>query len=186
MRAIIVYESMFGNTHRVAEAVAEGLREYAEVTVVPVAAATEALVADPELVVVGGPTHVHGMSGPLTRQEAVRQAGAPDSGLTLEPNADGKGVREWIETAGELPTLFAAFDTRADAFKWLTGSAATQISKHLKHRDRTEVFEPGSFLVPDNDIDLSEIVRAKEWGAAVGRATLDALGLNYNQRSTAN
>lgn len=175
MRAIVVYESMFGNTHRMAQAIAEGIGESGEAIIVPVAEATQALAGSPDLVVVGGPTHVHGMSAPTTRKEASRQASAPDSGLTLEPRSQELGVREWMESDPELPELYAAFDTRADAFKWLTGSAATQISKHLKRHGRTEVSEPGSFLAPDNDADLSEVDRAREWGAAVGRAALERL-----------
>ena len=37
MRAVIVYESMYGNTHRVAEAIGAGLGTEFEVSVVPVA-----------------------------------------------------------------------------------------------------------------------------------------------------
>jgi len=168
---------MFGNTRRVAEAIAAGLREVGEVDVLRVNDATESTFDTADLIVVGGPTHVHGMSGPLTRIEAVRQAGVPDSGLALDPQPTELGVREWLESAGELPVLFAAFDTRADAFKWLTGSAAHQISKQLKHRDRTEVIEPGSFVTPDNDIDDDEIERARAWGRAAGAAAQAQLGL---------
>ena len=39
MRVVIVYESMFGNTHLIADAIAEGLAPGNEVTVVPVAQA---------------------------------------------------------------------------------------------------------------------------------------------------
>lgn len=177
MRSVVVYESMFGNTRRVAEAIAEGLRQSGDVDLLRVTEATETTFDTADLIVVGGPTHVHGLSGPLTRQEAVRQAEQPDSGLALEPQTTEKGVREWLDSAGELPALYAAFDTRSDAFKWLTGSAATQISKHLKHRDRVEVIEEGSFLAPDNEIDPAEVDRAREWGVAAGVAALVRLGL---------
>jgi menaquinone-dependent protoporphyrinogen IX oxidase len=39
MRALVVYESMYGNTHRIAEAIARGLRSAYVVKVVSVAAA---------------------------------------------------------------------------------------------------------------------------------------------------
>ena len=39
MRAVIVYESMFGSTKKVAEAIAEGLADGADVSVVPVTSA---------------------------------------------------------------------------------------------------------------------------------------------------
>ena len=65
-RALVVFESMFGNGHRVAELVAEGLREAgceAEVTSV-----TRAETApEVDLLVLGGPTHALGMSRAATR-----------------------------------------------------------------------------------------------------------------------
>jgi len=54
MRALVVYESMYGNTHVVASNIADGLRADYEVTLVPVAEATPALVAGADLLVVGG------------------------------------------------------------------------------------------------------------------------------------
>ena len=39
MRAVIIYESMYGNTHTIAEAIARGLEPGNEVAVVPVAGA---------------------------------------------------------------------------------------------------------------------------------------------------
>ena len=67
MRAVIVYESMYGNTHAVANSVAEGLRDEAcDVTVVPVGRATEELTGHCDLLVVGGPTHMHGLPRPST------------------------------------------------------------------------------------------------------------------------
>lgn len=53
MRAVVVYESMFGNTRLVAEAIGRGLGPPDDVAVVPVGRATPELVADADLVVVG-------------------------------------------------------------------------------------------------------------------------------------
>ncbi len=36
MKAVVIYESMYGNTHLIADAIAEGLRTHGEVAVVPV------------------------------------------------------------------------------------------------------------------------------------------------------
>ena len=58
MKALVVYESMFGNTEQIARAVAAGLEE--SVDVVQVAEVTDAPTEpDPEvaLIVAGGPTH---------------------------------------------------------------------------------------------------------------------------------
>ena len=55
MKAIVVYESMYGNTHRAAEAIADGLGEPAEVDVVAVSDASPEVVAGAGLLVVGAP-----------------------------------------------------------------------------------------------------------------------------------
>ena len=94
MRVVIVYESMYGNTHVVADAIGAGLEPAADVIVVPISKAHPELLHDAALVVVGGPTHVHGMSRVTTRKGAVEAAQKPDSGLALEPGALGPGLRE--------------------------------------------------------------------------------------------
>ena len=77
VRAVVIYESMYGNTHLVADAIAVGLRAAAfDITIVPVSQAGPAVLADADLVVVGGPTHVHGMS---RASPARRPSGPPIS-----------------------------------------------------------------------------------------------------------
>jgi hypothetical protein len=67
MKAIVVYESMYGNTHVVAERIAAGMRTNSDVEVVPVSEATVQLIEGADLLVVGGPTHVHGISSDRSR-----------------------------------------------------------------------------------------------------------------------
>ena len=100
MRALVVYESMYGNTHVVASNIADGLRATHEVTLVPVAEATEDLVAEADLLVVGGPTHMHGLSSPASRRMAAQAAAKPASGLSLDPDACGPGLRDWLKGLG--------------------------------------------------------------------------------------
>ena len=73
MKAIVAYESMYGNTHRVAEAIAEGLVSLGQVAVMPVAQAAKESMADIDVLVVGGPTHVHGMSRTASRSELAER-----------------------------------------------------------------------------------------------------------------
>ena len=94
MRAVVVYESMYGNTHLVADAIGAGLSTAFDVTVVPVSQASREVMADASLVVVGGPTHVHGMSRAPTRKAAVEAAHKPMSPLQVEADAPGPGLRE--------------------------------------------------------------------------------------------
>ena len=56
LRVLVVYESMYGNTHVVASNIADGLRANHEVTLVPVADATADLIGQADLLVVGAPT----------------------------------------------------------------------------------------------------------------------------------
>ena len=94
MKALIVYESMYGNTHAVADAVAEGIGPEADVDVRPVHA-VGTVPADLDLLVVGGPTHMHGLS-PVTSRGMAASAAEEDAG-TLAPGAtEQPGLREWL------------------------------------------------------------------------------------------
>ncbi len=113
MRLVVVYESMFGATRIVAEAIAGGSTEYDETTVVRANEVGGSVLYDADLVVVGGPTHVRSMSRPSTRKGAPGYAKKHGGGLALEPGADdAPGVREWIDHLGQHTNFAAAFDTR--------------------------------------------------------------------------
>jgi hypothetical protein len=174
MAILVIYESMFGNTHTVAEEIASGMRgaSTTAVAVVPVDHPAAAQVEDVDLVVVGGPTHVHGMSWPRTRVAAVAEASRPDAEVTLDADAEGLGLRTWFHdltrTAG---TPAAAFDTRLAGPSIVTGSAAHGISRRLRSHGFTEIGAPQSFLVDKHNHLLDgELPRAREWGASLVRA----------------
>ena len=172
MRALVIYESMYGNTHRIAEAVARGLTEEGiEATAIPTDEATSERVTTTDLVVVGGPTHAHGMSRCSTRRAATEDAAKPGSDLHLEPHAEGAGLREWFDTLPPSSGLGAAFDTRFSMPAIISGRASKGISEHLRRLGRTEVAEPVSFLVQKgNRLAEGEERRAREWGGAVARS----------------
>jgi flavodoxin len=170
MRALVVYESMFGNTERVAREVAEGLAAHAIVEVRPIAEAPlepdEAL----DLVVVGGPTHAFSLSRPSTREDARRQgAGA---------GADGPGLREWLDGlhAGAHHPRVAAFDTRVTKVRRIPGSAARKAAKVTGKLGYLSAERPESFFVEDTDGPLSdgELERARAWGDRIGAHLEDA------------
>jgi hypothetical protein len=169
MKAVVIYESMYGNTHVVAEAIAAGLRRRMEATAVPVREATPGLVADADVLVVGGPTHVHGMSRPTTRNAAVEAARKSEGELVLDPDAEGTGLREWFESLGRHPVVAAAFDTRIDAPAAVTGRASKGIARKLRRRGCELLADPESFLVTkDNELLPDEDTRAGEWGSKLG------------------
>jgi len=166
MRAVVVYESMYGNTHLIADAIGDGLRSAFEVSVVPVSKANSAVLADADLVVVGGPTHAHGMSRDSTRTAAVKAADKPVSPLTVEPDAPGPGLREWFGSLGWYPVKAAAFDTRLHGPAALTGRASKGVAHLLREHGFDVVAGPESFLVTKQDqLEPHETDRAREWGA---------------------
>lgn len=158
MRALVVYETMFGNTGKIARAVADGLSVNREVTLTDVADAPTEVPSDVDLVVVGGPTHAFSMSRYSTRHDAERRGGAR--------NDVDKGIREWLK---ELPasspkTAFAAFDTRVD-MPLLPGAASRSATRLARRRGFT-VRDPESFFVRGYQGPLvdGELDRAREWG----------------------
>ena len=98
MKITIVYESMFGNTHEVAEAIGDGVRMAqpdADVECVPVAEAVPELIKSTDLLVVGGPTHIRGMTSGFSRkmgvsgEEKAEAKGEPTH--EMEEDAEGPG-----------------------------------------------------------------------------------------------
>lgn len=166
MRSLVVFESMFGNTEKVARAVAEGLAEWGSVDVAEVG--TRPCI-DPglDLVVVGGPTHAFGMTRPSTRESAREQA--PDGHVVSE----GDGVREWLAAlpTTPLPTVAAAFDTRVAPAR-VPGSAAKGITKRLKGRCFARVLDTRTFWVAGTPGPLldGQLHEAREWGRGLGAA----------------
>jgi hypothetical protein len=190
MRVLVVYESMYGNTHAVAVSIAAGLSTRHDVTLVPVTRATPELVAAADLLVVGGPTHIHGMPSAASRRSAAEAARKEGSGLTMDPDADGPGVRGWLEGLGSLgmpgrlgrldllgsghDTLAVAFDTRLSGAPLLTGRASRGISKLLARHGYRLLAPPESFLVSKQNTLLDgEAGRARAWGATIGAAASD-------------
>src|SRR5262245_20759462 len=112
MRALIVYESMYGNTHVVASHIADGLGAHFETEVMPVEEATIERVLSVDSLVIGGPTHVHGMSSERSREAARDAVQKHGSDLTLDPDAEGEGLRDWFHGLPRVQTAGAvAFDT---------------------------------------------------------------------------
>ncbi len=160
MLALLVYESMFGNTEAIAEAVAEGIGG-SEVVEVREVGTHPTLGPDVQLLVVGGPTHAFGLTRESTRKSAKEQA---EDGHVV---SSGIGIREWL---GDLPDhhgdpLVAAFDTRVAPVR-LPGSAAKGIAKRLRSHGYDLVLDPHTFWVEGTPGPLveGELDKAREWG----------------------
>ncbi|WP_433362202.1 flavodoxin family protein [Actinoplanes sp. CA-142083] len=158
MKALVVYESMFGNTEAIAQAVAEGLAGGYDVTLADAASRPSADGVD--LLVVGGPTHALSMSRPSTRADAVKQGASAGH--------SGSGLREYLDTAPRLSGLAAAaFDTTIDT-RFPTGSAARKAQRKLRRLGCRVVAPAESFHVSGTAGPLldGETERARKW--AVG------------------
>jgi hypothetical protein len=167
MRVVVVYESMYGNTHQVAEAIANGLADVDDSEVLSLEDAMPGVIQAADLVVVGGPTHVHGMSRESTRNAAVEAADKKPE-LELDPDAPGPGLREWLASLPRSATKAAAFDTRIDAPALFTGRASKGIARHLRKHGFELIVEPESFLVTkDNILVDGEADRARRWAEAI-------------------
>lgn len=169
MNALVVYESMFGNTRLVAEAVADELSKHLRVDICPVAQAPDEIDESIDLVVVGGPTHAFSLSRASTRADAVRQ-GANDGPSEL-------GIREWL---GRLPSghhtpSVATFDTRVHKTRHLPGSAANKADRIARSHGYQAAIARESFYVSDvaGPLLAGEAERAAGWGRLVMRLVTD-------------
>lgn len=171
MRVVVIYESMFGNTHEIADHIGSGLSELGEVSVLPVGEASRELIDGASLVVVGGPTHVHGMARSSSQHAAVEQADA-DPDLQLDPDAEGELLREWFDDLGTVQGIpAAAFDTRVDVSAVMSGRASKGIDKRLAKHGFRRLVAPESFLVDKHNHLLDgEASRAAEWARALATA----------------
>lgn len=165
MNALVVYESMYGNTAQIAAAIGDGLRDGGfETIVAPLDDVEPARVSEVALLVIGGPTHAHSMSRTSTREQA-----RADEKNTYEEPTDDPGLRDWMDS---LPDgdghLGAAFDTRFHAPRALTGSAAKGIAQRLHKRGFRPAGGPGSFLVTkQNTLEDGELERARAWAREI-------------------
>jgi flavodoxin len=154
MKALVIYGSRHGNTQKVAEAIGTSLGTLGTVQLMAVDTVTPAALAGADLIVVGGPTEAHGMSVPLKQFFAALPGGA----------MKGK--------------IAAAFDTRLDMARWLSGSAASGIEGHLRKAGAELVGTAASFAVKGKDPELrpGEIARAGDWSRGLARVAATRLG----------
>ena len=168
-RALVVYESVFGDARAIAHAIANGLAASIHADVVAAEDGPAELEPDVALLVVGGPNHAFTMPRPSTREGAVTRHGA-------EIADTDRGLHEWLDAvrvAGD-GIRAAAFDTRSDHPRLLVkmDHAARTEEKLLRGRGLTILAPAEHFSVTDTKGPLvaGEEDRARQWGAALGRA----------------
>ena len=161
MSALIVVESAFGNTRRIADAIAAGLGP--STRVISAANAPAEIPADIDLLLVGAPTHAFSLPTEASRQQAARQ-GATD--------VQTSGIAEWIARVQPRIGLRAvAFDTVVRTPRLITalGTAARRAAKQLRQRGFDTVEEGMSFRVEGKRPVLAsgELQRARDYGIAL-------------------
>jgi flavodoxin len=151
MFTVIVYDSKFGNTERIAEAIARGIEARGPVKLVDTTAAGEAMLARPDLLLIGGPTQRRTMSPALRSLVAALPTGL-------------RGVPA------------ATFDTRYRGATFLMGSAAAEAAKRIHGAVDRLVAPPQSFFMQRGGplerqtLESGEIERAEAWGRLVASA----------------
>ena len=158
-RALVIYESMFGNTRTIAEAVGEGLADRFATQVVEVGEAPTSIDGGITLLVVGGPTHSFGLTRASTREDAAGRA----EGRIVSARI---GLREWLGAIARSQIGAATFDTRIDRPR-VPGSAAKGAEKRLRRLGFHIVAPAESFYVNGTEGPLvaGEAGRAGRWAA---------------------
>lgn len=175
MKALVVYESMYGNTAAVAELIAAGLRTGCEVDVVRASADRPPMFDGASFVAFGAPTHGRRMPTDASRRQTVL-----DHGLDLD--LAGPSMRELLKLIGtdasDRRPFAAAFDTRRTGPRWLIGAAAPGIARRLRRAGFPLLAAPESFLVstPKGPLCAGERERATAWAEDILRAL--ALGVS--------
>jgi Flavodoxin domain len=169
MKALVVYESFWGNTEQVAQAIAKGLSCHGEVELVEVSQAPPEITEPLDLIVVGGPTHAFSMTWANTREDAFKQGASQGS--------KDVGVREWLRhlPRGRHAEAVATFDTKAEKVRHLPGSAARGAANAAHKLGYKTAVKPMSFYVQATSGPLldGELDRAQVWGEGLGRQAFD-------------
>lgn len=154
MKAIVVYESFWGNTAQVAQAIAAGLGAQAY----PTGQAGPDLLAGLDLLVVGAP--ILGFS--LTTDSMRRNIGA-GTARGPKPDLSNPSMRAWLDSLPSLSAKAAAFETR---LVWSPGSAAGVMLDMLARKGCPALTRPGRFIVKGTYGPLrgGELERAQQWG----------------------
>ena len=161
MKAIVVYESHWGNTAAIARAIAEGLGP--EARALSTAEATGEAIAGADLIVAGAPlfgfslpteSMVKGLASNVGGNRATRSLPSIDACLARAlPAGDGRA---------------AAFETR---IWWSPGSAAKTILDKLGAAGYHPAAKPQRFVVKGKYGPLreGELEKAKTWGVELAR-----------------
>ena len=162
MKAIVVYESMWGNTAAIARAIAEGIGP--EARALSTAEADAEVTSDADLIVAGAPLHAFRLS-----TEKMRKDVSEDPKNAKNPaDISHPLMRTWLAGLPKGKGKAAAFETR---FKWSPGGAAESIMKELKRAGYSRAGKTQKFLVTgvEGPLKEGEAERAQAWGGELAK-----------------
>lgn len=163
MKAVVVYESLWGNTAAVARAIAEGIGPETKALTTDTASAET--IAHADLIVVGAP--ILGFSLPTDQmRDSVART---ETDAPTPPDLSHPSLRSWLDS---LPTgrgRAAAFETR---IWWSPRGATGDIEGRLRRAGYRTIAKAQKFVVKDKYGPLreGELDRARQWGRELAQA----------------
>ncbi len=163
MKAVIVYESLWGNTATIARAIAEGIGPEAEVLTTD--QATPETISDADLLVAGAPVLGFSLATDAMRENVARS----ESGAPRPPDLAHQSMRSWLDALPRGQGGAAAFETR---IWWSPRGATGDIERRLEAAGHQLVARAHKFVVTDKYGPLrdGELERARRWGEELARA----------------
>lgn len=163
MKAVVVYESLWGNTAVIARAIAEGIGP--EARAFSTAEASGAAVADVDLLVAGAPVIAFGLPSDKMRESIA----ANPAKAQAPPDLSHPSMRSWLDALPEGYGRLAAFETRI-AFS--PGGATAEIVRGLKRAGYRPIAKGYRFIVKGayGPLRNGELERARLWGAELAKA----------------
>ncbi|MFL5774803.1 MAG: flavodoxin [Chloroflexota bacterium] len=157
MKAVVVYESLFGNTAAIARAIAEGIGPGARA--VTTDEATEVVVSDADVVIAGAPVIAFG----LASEKTLQGIGKDEQAAPTPPDVAHPSMKSWLERLPTGRAQSAAFETR---LWWSPRGATGAIEKGLRGAGYVSIGKPGKFVVEGKYGPLreGELDRARRWG----------------------
>lgn len=149
MNALVLYESEFGNTQQIAQAIANVLAGHGPVRLESIYQVGCTVLEGVDLLVLGSPTQYQGAT--------------PDMLAWLD--------RIPPRALHRMPV--AVFDTRYRLPRLLTGSAARAVSQMVQQQEGRLIVPPESFFVTEREgpLEAGEVERAASWaGTLVAKA----------------
>jgi hypothetical protein len=161
MKAVVVYESLWGNTAAIARAIAEGLGPGA--AALSTAQATPETLAGADLIVAGAPLFAFRLPTDDIR-ETIRKKAAT---FAVPPDFSHPSLRAWLASLPRGQGRAAAFETR---IWWSPGGATGAVLKGLENAGYAPLARGKRFRVAGmtGPLKPGELDRARKWGEKLG------------------